>query len=136
MYEKSKAIRPPWPLCYKLPFVLPPWPYHFKLISAGFWSWSPCGTCVAFSNGYSDRLLIVDQQCEPFCNNENDNNNLGWVAHDAEHIADLKFSPDGRFLVSIGDAHDFINYGIMLLGITNKYKNSILEKNLVRWSTI
>ena len=93
MYAKSKAIQPPWPLWYKLP-------------SSGdsdpIIAWSLCGTRVAYQD-LNSNIAIVDQRRGPFRNIGNNNNNLGWEAHDEDnHISDLKFSPDGSFLVSIG----------------------------------
>ena len=116
MYTKSKAIQPPWPLWYKLPSG-----YSDPIIA-----WSLCGTRMAYTIGGS--LSIIDQRCGQFRNNGNYKNDLGWEAHDCDFITDLKFSPDGSFLVSIG--HDgLLEYGIMLPAITNNYKNGIWLKN-------
>ena len=89
MHEKSKLILPPWPLCYK--------------IKRGgcLWSWSPCGTRIAYHT-LSSNIEIVDQRHGPFRSNGNNNNDIGWIAHGDDFISDLKFSPDGSFLVSIG----------------------------------
>ena len=87
--KKSKAILPPWPEYYKLPS------------DSDCWSWSPCGTRIACAVG-STNIVIVDQRRGPLRINENDHNDLGWEAH-SEDICCLKYSPDGRFLISIGD---------------------------------
>jgi len=85
MHEKSKAIQPPWPLCYKLPSA-----------PDTRWSWSPCGTRIACSVNGTD-IVIVDQRRGRIRNNGHIN------AHNGCYINDMKYSPNGRFLVSTGD---------------------------------
>ena len=98
MYNKSQTIRPPWPEYYKLP------------LSCEGCSWSPCGTriaCVVGSN-YTN-IVTFDQRRGPLgYNDRNNNNNLGWEAHGGYSISDLKYSPDGRFLVSSGTADEYV----------------------------
>ena len=109
IHEKSKAIQPPWPLCYKLPFD-----DSYSIIA-----WSPCGSRIACTNtcrSYSNivcnissnivgNIVIIDQRCGPFRNNkENNKNGFGWLAHadDFDSIIGLEFSPDASYLVSAG----------------------------------
>ena len=84
MYEKSKTILPPWPAYYKLPVN-------------DCWSWSPCGTRIACSF-QSNNLEIFDQRHGPLHR---------WRATFDDvfryPINDLKYSPDGRYIVSTGD---------------------------------
>ena len=87
MYEKSKAYLPPWPTNYKLNC------YSIPRIAV----WSPCGTKVACTT--HAKIFIFDQQHGPILHG--DGNEFGWIAHHGVCINDLKFSPDGRFLVSI-----------------------------------
>ena len=88
MHVKSKAIPPPWPLYWKLP-------------SDDFYSimtWSPCGTRIACLVNYTN-IVIFDQQFGPL-------HNIGRInAHGGthNHITNLKYSPNGRFLVSAGN---------------------------------
>ena len=86
VHEKSKALLPPWPFWYKLP-------------SSHIWSvvtWSPCGTRIACTTIRSSNIAIVDQRFGPLRNNGHIN------AHDGCRIDNLKYSPNGRFLVSTG----------------------------------
>ena len=85
MHEKSKAIRPPWPLYYKLP----------SDDSYSDMAWSPCGTRIACSVNYVN-IVVFDQRVGPLRNNGHIN------AHGGYQIHDLKYSPNGRFLVSTG----------------------------------
>ena len=87
MYEKSKTIQPPWPLCYKLPSDdSPMYPYPVM-------AWSPDGTRIACRHDLSN-IVIFDQRLGPLHNHRN--------AHDEDIITVLKYSPNGSYLVSIG----------------------------------
>mmetsp|Transcript_4413 Transcript_4413/g.5018 ORF Transcript_4413/g.5018 Transcript_4413/m.5018 type:complete len:647 (+) Transcript_4413:40-1980(+) len=88
MYEKSKAIVPPWPTSYQLP-------------SGDRWSWSPCGTRLA-CRYHTSKITIVDQRRGPqgtYCNQQQQQHSS--FGYSNKH--DLDFSPDGRFLISTGD---------------------------------
>ena len=89
MYEKSKAYLPPWPTNYKLNC------YSEPRIAV----WSPCGTKIACTT-HDSKIFIFGQQHGPILHG--DGNEFGWIAHHGvyNNINDLKFSPDGRFLVS------------------------------------
>ncbi|OEU06231.1 hypothetical protein FRACYDRAFT_266182 [Fragilariopsis cylindrus CCMP1102] len=89
MYEKSKAYLPPWPTNYKLNC------YREPRIAV----WSPCGTKIACTT-HDSKIFIFGQQHGPIL--YGDGNEFGWIAHHGvyNNINDLKFSPDGRFLVS------------------------------------
>jgi WD40 repeat protein len=96
---------------------LPPWPKNFKLRIPGYDSsnikrpvWSPDGTqiaCIAYiawdaTSNY--RIVIFDQRrgLLHFRHHDDnvDNSDIGWFPHDASmKIPELKFSPDGSFLV-------------------------------------
>ena len=83
MYTKSKSVLPPWPIDYTL------------LSPRGPPTWSPCGTRIACAIN-SSNIVIVDQRRGPLRNNGHIN------AHGGFYINDLKFSPNGKFLVSTG----------------------------------
>ena len=82
MHEKSKAIQPPWPRCYKLP------------LSCDCWSWSPCGTRIACSF-QNNNVAIFDQRHGLLHRWRGNFDDGGY-----DPINDLKYSPDGRYLVS------------------------------------
>ena len=83
--EKRKSIQPPWPMNYKFRFTqcFPP-------------SWAPSGTRIACRSNISN-IVVHDQRHGPFDEPFNDRV-TGWYADRV--ITVLKFSPDGRFLVS------------------------------------
>ena len=79
--EKSKAILPPWPKNYRLPTS-----NRYSIIAA----WSPDGTRVAYTCHARTTIVIADQRHAIIYRI----NNNGAI------ITELKFSPDGNFLVS------------------------------------
>ena len=86
MHEKSKALLPPWPDCYELPY-------------SDISSWSPCGTRIACFVSETG-ITIIDQRRGPFrC----------WqrIPYTDYLLTDLKFSLDGRYLVST-DNDEFV----------------------------
>lgn len=91
IYNQSKLILPPWPTYYILPF-------------SHLWAWSPCGTRLACNypnanNHYiNGNIKIVDQRLGPVVL-INENNNRPNPNYNNQ-IIDLKYSPDGSFLVS------------------------------------
>ena len=90
MHAKSRAILPPWPLWYKLSS-------SDDSDTDTIVAWSLCSTHIAYKVLKSN-IAIIDQRRGPFRNNGNNNNDLGWEAHDdGEPITDLSFSPDGIF---------------------------------------
>jgi hypothetical protein len=110
IYEKSKqeAYLPPWPTNFGLHVP----GYNLKEIY--FPVWSPDGTQIACSitnvaDGQS--IVIFDQRrgLLRFRHHGDELNNfnvneIGWIAHEEEFSAslNLKFSPDGSFLISAG----------------------------------
>ena len=85
MYDKSKTILPPWPLCYKIPSL-----------RGDRWSWSPCGTRIACSANLTN-IVVFDQRFGPLRNNGHINAHVGY------RINSLKYSPNGKFLISTGN---------------------------------
>lgn len=111
---------------------LPPWPKNFKLCVPGYDPsyprtplWSPDGTQIACIVGDHKRIsssgrgrykiVIFDQRCGLLHFRHHgdsvDNSAIGWIPHEEfKDIPDLKFSPDGSFLLScsqeIGDDGD------------------------------
>ena len=83
IHDKSKAILPPWPLYYEVP-------------SHNCVAWSPCGTRIAYVVRRSS-IAIIDQRVGPLRNNGHIN------ARPGKTITDLKYSLNGRFLVSTGN---------------------------------
>lgn len=109
------------------PKFMPSWPTDFRLRVPGYVSdqlsrfvWSTDGTQLACYAGYyhetSKRVVIFQQRygllhfvCRGrrrsyrirIRSNNNNNNTIGWVAHTSKYHAfpDLKYSPDGSFLV-------------------------------------
>ena len=125
--ENKKTWPPPWPRNFKLQlrgcrFSLPG-SYKYKLCNPGVWS--PCGTQIACNTAdyenHRHGIVIFDQRHgllrfrrhdddgngnddNSKNNNNNNNNELNWIVQyqTCYNIPDLKFSPDGSFLVSAG----------------------------------
>jgi hypothetical protein len=101
--------------------VVPPWPKNFKLRIPRYYSsadiynpvWSPDGTqiaCIA-ATSYNSRIVIFDQRRGLLRFRHHDDNvdtsDIGWHSHDASiEVPDLKFSPDGSFLLSCSYGRD------------------------------
>jgi WD40 repeat protein len=113
VYKKTKEDLPPWPINFKLCV-----PGYCVLFNFSNPVWSPDGTQIACIAGddnhktsYGYRIVIFDQRRgllrfrrhgDESNNNNNNGNEIGWIAHeDNFEIPNLKFSPDGSFLVSV-----------------------------------
>ena len=81
MNKKSKSILPPWPKMYRLLGS-----NKSYLLAA----WSLDGTRVAYAYDYGRDIAIVDQR----------HGVIYRIDNNDEYVFDIKFSPDGRFLVS------------------------------------
>ncbi|OEU11383.1 hypothetical protein FRACYDRAFT_245843 [Fragilariopsis cylindrus CCMP1102] len=112
IYEKSKqeAYPPPWPANFKL--YVPGNNYYEEMYHP---VWSPDGTQIACSTrnlANEHRIVIFDQRrgLLRFRHhgdeiNDNNVNEIGWIAHEETYVGlDLKFSPDGSFLISACDS--------------------------------
>ena len=100
--EKSKLISPPWPINYRFPAS------DDKSVAV----WASDGTRVAYRCQSRNIIAIVDQR-QGIIHRINNNRGVSFC--------DLKFSPDGRFLVSADD-NDIVklwdnniagNYGLL-----------------------
>ena len=112
IYGKTKdeeAYQPPWPINFKLRI---PGYSHDKIHSP---VWSPDGTQIAcFGELYDSEcttIVIFDQRrgllhFHRHGDDDNDENNeIGWCVYEqgCHYMMDVRFSPDGSFLVSAGE---------------------------------
>ena len=75
--------------------ILPPWPLYYEVQSHNCVTWSPCGTRIAYDIWRSN-IAIIDQRVGPL-------RNIGHTnARPGNTITDLKYSLNGKFLVSTG----------------------------------
>jgi hypothetical protein len=154
-----KTYPPPWPRNFKL--QLRDLPGSYKLCNPGIWS--PCGTQIACNTAdYENHLhgiVIFDQRYGLLRfrrhgdddnsnsnsninsnnnNNNNNNNEINWIVQyqTCYNIPDLKFSPDGSFLVSAGVTCS--HYGFVIIwnyNITND-DGGCDYKKLQEWNII
>ena len=110
MYNKTRKDLPPWPKNFKL--CVPGCDISYERPPV----WSPDGTQVACIVGDHksisssrrvryDKIVIFDRRCGLLRFRRHgdsvDNSDIGWIPHEQfKDIPNLKFSPDGSFLLS------------------------------------